>query len=85
MGRALSRAAAAVALVAALAACIPLGEEGLPDEEGTIAVPEGCVEIPAAVSSEKVTLLTDLANEFNATSPEVDGRCVAVTVYRQAS
>lgn len=48
-------------------------------------VPEGCVEIPAHVSSEKVTLITDLAQEFNATRPEVDGECVAVTVYRTAS
>jgi Ca-activated chloride channel family protein len=58
------------------------------DEAGgssTTAIPEGCVEVPAAVSSEKVTLLTDLARSFNATSPEVDGQCVRVIIYRVAS
>ncbi len=54
---------------------------GLPDAT----VPAGCVEIPAAVSSEKVTLLTSLAEAFNATDPTVDGQCVAVTIQRQAS
>jgi len=49
------------------------------------AIPTGCVEVPAAVSSEKVTLLTDLAGDFNATDPEIDGRCVRMTIYRQAS
>jgi len=65
-------------LLLLVAACSPLSVD--PTE-----VPEGCVEIPAHVSSEKVTLITDLAAEFNATHPEVDGQCVAVTVYRTAS
>ena len=55
------------------------------DGSTTTGIPEGCVEVPAAVSSEKVTLLTDLAESFNATSPEVDGQCVRVTIYKAAS
>jgi Ca-activated chloride channel family protein len=51
----------------------------------TTSVPEDCVEVPAAVSSEKVTLLTDLADSFNATDPEVDGTCVRVVIHRVAS
>ena len=70
-----------------LSACIPdSGPDftlGPPDDSQT--VPEGCVEIPAAVSSEKVTLLTGLADTFNSGNPEVDGQCVAITIYRQAS
>ncbi len=68
----------AAGLLIFVAACTPAVLD--PSE-----VPEGCVEIPAHVSSEKVTLITDLAQEFNATRPEVDGECVAVTVYRTAS
>lgn len=66
-----------IALMLLVTACA-----GDPTDAG---VPEGCVEIPAHVSSEKVTLLTELAEDFNRTGPEVDGQCVAVTVYRTAS
>lgn len=48
-------------------------------------VPEGCVEVAAAVSPEKMTLLTGLAETFNATSPEFGGQCAAITIYRQSS
>jgi Ca-activated chloride channel family protein len=41
--------------------------------------------VPAHVSSEKLTLITDLAERFNATNPEVDGQCVGIAVYRTAS
>lgn len=61
------------------------GGEDEADGSTTTGIPEGCVEVPAAVSSEKVTLLTDLAESFNATSPEVDGQCVRVTIYKAAS
>lgn len=63
------------------------GEDGNGAADGTTTsgIPEGCVEVPAAVSSEKITLLTDLAEAFNATSPEVNGECVRVTIYKAAS
>ena len=73
-------------LVGIVAAALLDGSGG--DSGGFVApgtVPSDCVEIPAAVSSEKVTLLTGLADSFNATRPEVDGDCVFVTVHRQAS
>ena len=43
------------------------------------------IQVAAAVSSEKVTLLTRLADAYNATNPEFDGTCVAVTIQRVAS
>ena len=41
-----------------MAACLPTGG----NEEPPTVVREGCVEIPAHVSSEKLTLITELAN-----------------------
>jgi len=61
------------------------GGDDVADGSSTTGVPEDCIEVPAAVSAEKVTLLTDLAESFNATDPEVDGQCVRVTIYRVAS
>jgi Ca-activated chloride channel family protein len=79
-----SSAATALFITAAmaLAACFG-GSSGTSGAGGT--VPAGCIEVPAAVSSEKVTLLTGLAESFNATNPEFDGACVAVTIQRVAS
>ncbi|MFH1330445.1 MAG: extracellular solute-binding protein [Actinomycetota bacterium] len=71
-------------LIWAIAAATGGGDDAA-DGAATTGVPEGCVEVPAAVSSEKVTLLTDLAEAFNATSPEVGGQCVRLTIYRVAS
>ena len=45
-------------------------------------VPSGCTEVPVATSPEKFTLLTGLAETFNATGQEFDGQCAAITVYR---
>jgi Ca-activated chloride channel family protein len=81
--------AAAVVVVGLLiwAIAAATGGGGGDEAEGvtTTGVPEDCVEVPAAVSAEKVTLLTDLAESFNATEPEVDGQCVRITIYRVAS
>jgi Ca-activated chloride channel family protein len=44
-----------------------------------------CIQIDAAVSSEKIQLLGDLADEFNASGAEVKGRCVWVEVQKKAS
>jgi Ca-activated chloride channel family protein len=54
-----------------------------PDTNPT--VPDGCREVPAAVSPEKMTLLTGLAETFNAESSEFGGQCVAITIYRKSS
>lgn len=48
-------------------------------------VPAGCEEVPVATSPEKFTLLTGLAETFNATGQEVDGECAVITVYRVSS
>ncbi len=71
-----------VALAMLAAACIPdLG----PQPGDTSPIPDNCLEVPAAVSSEKVTLLTRLAEEFNAEQREFNGECAVITVQRQAS
>ncbi|MGF1665593.1 MAG: VWA domain-containing protein [Acidimicrobiia bacterium] len=76
-----------VALAVMASACVSIGgdEPVDPGNPGTIDVPSGCREVPMHVSSEKMTLITALAGEFNATEPEIDGECVAITVYRTAS
>jgi Ca-activated chloride channel homolog len=80
------RAKAGIVVLALTAsACVSIGGSEDPADPGPIGVPDGCREVPAHVSSEKMTLLTALAEEFNATGPEVDGECVAITVYRTAS
>ncbi|MDH3499871.1 MAG: substrate-binding and VWA domain-containing protein [Acidimicrobiia bacterium] len=79
-------AAPIVAIAVILSACVTGGDEPSVTGDGSpVAVPSGCTEVPAHVSSEKVTLLSDLAERFNATDPEIDGQCVAITVYRTAS
>ncbi|MDH5372118.1 MAG: substrate-binding and VWA domain-containing protein, partial [Acidimicrobiia bacterium] len=65
--------------------CVGGSDTTTPGDDVSLAVPEGCREVPAAVSSEKVTLLTDLAEAYNATEPSFDGQCVAITIYRVAS
>ncbi len=72
-------------LIWAIAAATGGGGGDEADGSTTTGVPENCVEVPAAVSSEKITLLTDLADTFNATDPEVDGQCVRITIYKAAS
>lgn len=72
-------------LIWAIAAATGGGDDEAADDSTTTGVPEDCVEVPAAVSSEKITLLTDLAASFNATDPEVDGQCVRITIYKAAS
>ncbi len=44
-----------------------------------------CIQVDAAVSSEKIQLLGDLADDFNASGAEVDGTCVDVEVQKVAS
>lgn len=76
--------ALAAALVVALAAAACTGDD---DDAGTAGGPTGdCVQVPAAVSSEKIELLTDLATTFNESEDaRVGDRCVAVEVTSVAS
>src|SRR4029079_12235673 len=52
---------------------------------GTPGVDPSCVIVDMAVSPEKVTLLTDLAETFNASGAKVGDRCAAVRVARKSS
>jgi Ca-activated chloride channel homolog len=78
----------------ALAACsgnVTLGEPGTTEESTPTTVdiggdPGNCVVVDMAVSSEKITLLTDLARDFNRDkSNRVDGQCVFVRPKVKAS
>jgi Ca-activated chloride channel family protein len=54
--------------------------------EGVDGDPGDCVVVDMAVSSEKIALLTELANEFNAgEGKQADGDCVFVRPARKAS
>lgn len=44
-----------------------------------------CIQVDAAVSSEKITLLGDLADDFNDSGATVDGTCIDVDVQKVAS
>ena len=54
-------------------------------DAGTPGVDPSCVIVDMAVSPEKVTLLTDLAETFNASHAKVGDDCVAVRVARKSS
>src|SRR5690606_2026154 len=62
------------------------GGDGGSDPGGISADPGDCIVVDMAVSSEKITLLTELAAEFNGSeAAEVDGECVFVRPARKAS
>ena len=44
-----------------------------------------CIQVDAAVSSEKIDLLGDLAEDFNDSGADVDGTCIDVEVQKVAS
>jgi Ca-activated chloride channel family protein len=82
------RAFLAVALTTATA-CAGDGGGGALDPDGPDGDPGDCVVVDMAVSSEKISLLTELARDFNDTDAEVDtdgdSRCVFVRPYTKAS
>lgn len=51
----------------------------------SFSVDPNCTQVMVAASSEKAALLRDLAAEYNATGPQVDGTCVQVQVASKAS
>ena len=80
------RALAAVALASlSVAACGGGGDGG--DGGGAIeGDPGDCITVDMAVSSEKIALLTDLANTFNdSDEATLDGSCIFVRPARKAS
>ena len=75
-------------LFALLLVAAPLGACSIAANTDTTtnnSVPSGCTEVPVATSPEKFTLLTGLAETFNATGQEFGGECAAITVYRVSS
>jgi Ca-activated chloride channel homolog len=71
---------AAAALLAS--ACGGGGEQA---DDGVDARRGDCVTVDAAVSSEKIQLLGDLAERFNDSGAQVDGRCIYVEVRSKSS
>ncbi|HEX6313106.1 MAG TPA: extracellular solute-binding protein [Acidimicrobiia bacterium] len=68
----------------AAAACSPGGDSA--NGGDGLADPGDCIAVDAAVSPEKLDLLTDLANTFNdSDDAEVDGECIFVRVQRMSS
>jgi Ca-activated chloride channel homolog len=79
---------------ASVAGCVTTTQEGSSGDPGSgipspdlgNADPGDCITLDMAVSSEKVTLMTELANDFNGSEQsEVNGRCSFVRPFRKAS
>jgi Ca-activated chloride channel homolog len=70
----------AIALLATglAAACGGDDDDDAAPDDLQNADPGDCIAVDMAVSSEKIALLTTLAEEFNESDAEVDGRCIFV-------
>ena len=75
---------AALVAVASLAAACSGGQVTEGTDGGSRRRPE-CIPVDAAVSSEKIQLLGDLARSFNESGATVDGTCVDVQVEKVSS
>ena len=78
-------ALAALALAATAAACSGGGTAADPDFTAAPGFDPDCIAVEMAVSPEKLTLLTDLAETFNGSGAKVGDRCVSVRVTRKSS
>ena len=76
-------------VLAAVAALIPAACSSVSKQQtsgtGLSGDPGNCITVDMAVSPEKVTLLTDLANTFNNSSTKANGKCIFVRPARKAS
>ena len=52
---------------------------------GTVTAPGDCTTVTVVASSEKAALLGELANEYNASNPEVEGACMWMAVATKSS
>ena len=76
----------AVVAVMALAQTCSNGDDGGGSAGGPGEVPSGCTAVDAAVSPEKVELLTRLASDFNdSDAAREGGRCTFVRIQRKSS
>lgn len=84
-----TRFAAALLVMGALVTSACSGGNDDPFAEGgttgNTGIDPDCTVVDAAVSSEKIDLLTRLADDFNRSGAEVDGTCVGVRVRSKAS
>jgi Ca-activated chloride channel family protein len=86
MTRTLSRSTAALLALGLLAAACTASESGEGDDLGNVdADPGDCIVVDLAVSSEKIQLLTELAQDFNDSDAEVGGECVFARVQGKPS
>ncbi len=76
--------ATAVLVASIVAACGGDDDDAAPDDLQN-ADPGDCIVVDMAVSSEKIVLLTTLAEEFNDSGAEVDGQCIFVRPRSVAS
>jgi len=83
--RTITSAGAALAALAVVAAACS-GSDDDPFAGGSDGGSGNCpIVVDAAVSSEKIELLTELGDDFNASGAEIDGECVEVVVRSKAS
>jgi Ca-activated chloride channel homolog len=74
------------ALVTGTASCGGEGDDAVSGDTGIDGDPGDCTVVDMAVSSEKIALLTELANEFNdGEGSDAEGGCVFVRPRRVAS
>jgi Ca-activated chloride channel family protein len=74
------------ALAAGTASCGGGGDDAVSGDTGIDGDPGDCIVVDMAVSSEKIALLTELANEFNdGEGSDAEGGCVFVRPRRVAS
>lgn len=85
MNRVTVRLGAALAVLAIVAGACSSGEDGSSPDNTSDSRRGECITVDAAVSSEKIQLLGDLAESFNDSGATVDGACIYVEVQKKAS
>ncbi len=76
---------AAALLIVGTASCGDQNVARPPSTEPELSDPGGCVTVDMAVSSEKITLLSQLADTFNRSGVQVAGQCVFVSPTKRSS
>ena len=85
MNRVTVRLGAALAVLAIVAGACSSGDDSSSPDNTSDPRRGECITVDAAVSSEKIQLLGDLAESFNDSGATVDGKCVYVEVQKKAS
>ena len=85
MNRVTVRLGAALAVLAIVAGACSSGDDSSSPDNTSDPRRGECITVDAAVSSEKIQLLGDLAESFNDSGATVDGKCIYVEVQKKAS